>query len=199
MDAVVASGLIGALGSIVGALSGAALGYKLANRSAEVSVLANFRFTVYYLKGQFCAYLPVTIANDGAKGSVINEIQLKLKASNGQEWLLSWQYFAAENPMAKYAWVDLERATPILVHGNSGFQHTLKFFAVGDDPEGLSNVALVQGKYQLIIEYRENGSAQSVTRSYSFTVDAKISEVLETRRRDPEDNTTVIFGIKEDA
>ncbi len=53
MDPTVSGAIVGAVGSVSGAVIGTVLGYALANRSADLSVFANYRIDMYYLKGLY--------------------------------------------------------------------------------------------------------------------------------------------------
>lgn len=197
MDPTVSGAIIGAVGSVSGAVIGTILGYALANRSAYLSVFANYRVDMYYLKGLYCIYLPITVANEGNKGGIVYDLQVRIKAHNGQCWDFGWSCFSKEDPRADYQWIDGDRPAPILIHGSSATQTTVKFIASGDSLDGVSNVVFTQGRYELRLAYRERQGARPKSQTYSFVVDERARSELEKRRLDSENNQTLIFGLLE--
>jgi hypothetical protein len=197
MDPAILGAIIGAIGSVTGAVIGTIVGYTLANRKADISLFANYRVAMYYLKGIYCLYLPITVANEGNKGAAVYDLQVVLRSHNGQKWVLAWSCFSKEDPASDYLWIDGDRASPIYVHGNSATQTTIKFISVDDKLEDQSNVVFTPGLFQIDVSYREKLGAMAKTQTYSFVVNEKVRMGLEERRLDPENNGTYIFGLQE--
>lgn len=168
MDPTLLAGLIGAGGSIVGALGGTALGFKLSNSKADVEVYVDNRIWVYYLPSNFCMYIPITVINEGANSSTITRFEVSLISPTKQRWALHWQDFAEENSHKGEGWSQGRSASPILIHGKSGTQHYLRFAAIGQTSDGLSDVVLTTGEYEFEFSSFDRSNMSFDTKKYKF-------------------------------
>lgn len=197
MDPALIGAIIGVVGSVMWAILGAIIGYKLAIRKADISLFAKSRIAMYYLKGVFCVYVPITLANEGNKGAAVCDLQATLKSHNGQKWFLGWPCFSNEGPASDYTWIDGDRAEPIYIHENSTTQKTIKLIAVVDNVDDTSSVIFTPGVFSIEISYREKQGAKAKSQIYSFTVTEKDRSALEKRRLEPENMVTYIFTLQE--
>ncbi|MEW6983031.1 hypothetical protein AAD001_10325 [Colwelliaceae bacterium 6471] len=85
MDPTLYASLLGAGGSIVGALAGTALGYKLSNSKAEVDVYIDNKVWAYYMPSNFAMYIPITVINEGSHSGTITDFKLTLTSPTKQK------------------------------------------------------------------------------------------------------------------
>ncbi|GAB0109003.1 hypothetical protein [Pseudoalteromonas distincta] len=168
MDPTLFASILGAGGSIAGALAGTALGYKLSNSKAEVDVYIDNRVWAYYMPSNFAMYIPITVINEGSHSGTITDFKLILTSPTKQKWELFWQDFAEENSHKGEGWGPGRAASPILVHGKSGTQHYLRFASLGKTSDELSDVALQTGEYNLEIKAFDRNSKDFISKSYLF-------------------------------
>jgi len=196
MDPTLLAGLLGAAGSIVGALGGTALGYRLGNSKAKVDVYIDNRIWVYYVESSFSMYIPITVINEGAHSSTITKFEGSLISPTKQKWMLYWVDFAEENSHKGEGWARGRLASPILVHGKSGTQHYLRFASLGKTSDHFSDVVLHTGEYELAFSaFDRNGKIFNVKR-YKFNIETEPQQVLERRRKDKSDLGTWWFPIR---
>jgi hypothetical protein len=190
MNEILLGGSIGVIGSILGAIAGAIITYKLTNKSAKIKffVASNLVY-FYYLKSQFCIYLPVTITNEGNKGTTISDIKVYFKSHAGQTWELKW-YWISKEVHDEERWLDIERAKPLYIYGNSGADYVFKF--IENDPRvALSDVILLPGEYSILLKYRDESIDGYKEENFKIAVNSHLSELLNERRNDLEDNSVI--------
>jgi hypothetical protein len=198
VDPTLYASLLGAGGSIVGALAGTALGYKLSNSKAEVDVYIDNKVWAYYMPSNFAMYIPITVINEGSHSGTITDFKLTLTSPTKQKWELFWQDFAEDNSHKGEAWGAGRVASPILVHGKSGTQHYLRFASLGKTSDSISDVALQTGEYKLAIEAFDRNGKIFVTKSYLFNVETEAQETLAVSRSEKENLKTWWFPIRND-
>ncbi|MDP1664634.1 MAG: hypothetical protein Q8L79_05850 [Methylobacter sp.] len=186
-DPTLIAGIIGATGSIIGTIGGVILGARLNNKKAKIGVYIDNKINVYYLRKNFCMYLPLTVTNEGNQSATITTFEGKLISPTGQSWLLYWTNFAEDNSHNGEGWTDGKAATPILVHGNSGLQHYIKLVGIGETSDGFSDVALSTGKYELLLKAYDRNKKVFNEQRYNFQIETEPMEVLAKRRKDHED------------
>ena len=196
LDPTLFASILGAGGSIAGALAGTALGYKLSNSKAEVDVYIDNRVWAYYMPSNFAMYIPITVINEGSHSGTITDFKLILTSPTKQKWELFWQDFAEENSHKGEGWGPGRAASPILVHGKSGTQHYLRFASLGKTSDELSDVALQTGEYNLEIKAFDRNSKDFISKSYLFNVETEPQETLAARRQNKEDLGTWWFPIR---
>ena len=114
MDPVLVSGLVGALGSVVGAIAGTLVGYRLNNSKADVDFYIDNRVWMYYDDyNHFSIYVPITLINEGSQSFTITNFNLLLTSPNNQKWQLRWQDFAQENSHKGEGWSVERVSSPI--------------------------------------------------------------------------------------
>jgi len=190
LDPSLIAAVVGAGGSIFGALAGAVIGYRLNNSKADLDVYIDNKIILYYMEKYFAVYLPISIVNEGSKSATISAFKLTLKSSTGQMWNLIWYCFAENDFHTNGQWREGKLATPILVHGNSGSQQYLKFIEYGLTSQEWSNVSLPAGRYFVELEILDRHSKLLKTTRSCFNIGTEVSEMLAKRRTDPEDFTT---------
>jgi hypothetical protein len=195
IDSTILAGLLGVGGSIAGTI----LGYKLNNSKADVNVYIDNRVVVYYLKKEFCMYLPLTITNEGSKSSTISDFRVTLVSPTNQEWTLYWLCFAEDNTFKGESWSDDKRASPILIHGNSGNQYHVKLIETTATSQGLSSVLLPAGEYKIKLEYFDRNRKPVSNQEYKFKIDTEFQQILAERREDFDNLGTVIFNLTQGA
>jgi hypothetical protein len=198
VDPTLYASLLGAGGSIVGALAGTALGYKLSNSKAEVDVYIDNKVWAYYMPSNFAMYIPITVINEGSHSGTITDFKLTLTSPTKQKWELFWQDFAEDNSHKGEAWGAGRVASPILVHGKSGTQHYLRFASLGKTSDSISDVALQTGEYKLAIEAFDRNGKIFVTKSYLFNVETEAQGTLAVSRSEKENLKTWWFPIRND-
>ncbi len=196
MDANLIAGLVGAGGSILGALGGTVLGYKLSNSKAEVDLYIDNRVWAYYMPSNFAMYVPITVINEGAHSSTITNFDLTLISPTKQKWQLFWQSFAEENSHLGKGWETGRAASPILVHGKSGTQHYLLFASLGQTSEGFSDVVLQTGEYTIELNGYDRSNKKFISKSVLFNIETEPQKVLAKRREDAEDLGTWWFPVR---
>jgi hypothetical protein len=195
MDSTIIAGILGVAGALLGTL----LGYKLNNSNAKLKAYIDNRLVIYYLRNTFCVYIPVTVINEGSKSGTISDFKVKLH-SNNQNWELLWGCYSEDHTLKGESWEDTRRASPLLVHGNSGLQCPLKFFEIlHDSSQTLSDVLIAAGKSSLSFEYYDRDSKRIETQTYSFELPTSFCELLHKRREDFECLETMIIPLKRDA
>ncbi|WP_153914168.1 hypothetical protein [Shewanella sp. TC10] len=192
IDSTILAGLLGVGGSIAGTI----LGYKLNNTKADINVFIDNRVVLYYMENNFAMYVPITITNEGNKSATISDFKIKLKSPTNQTWDLFWYSFAEDNGHKNEPWCDGKRASPVLIHGNSGTQHHIKLIELGLTSEGLSNVILPAGGYTLELEYFNRDKKPMSKQEYSLNIGTEAHESLAKIRQDKEDLRTWIFGLE---
>ncbi|PKH57194.1 hypothetical protein CXF83_03290 [Shewanella sp. Choline-02u-19] len=198
MDPTLYASLLGAGGSIVGALAGTALGYRLSNSKAEIDIYIDNKVWAYYMPSNFAMYVPITVINEGSNSGTITDFKILLTSPTKQQWELFWQDFAEDNSHKGEAWGAGRTASPILVHGKSGTQHYLRFASLGTTSEGISDVALQTGEYKLEIQAFDRNLKSFVSKSYLFNVETEAQETLVLSRSDKENLKTWWFPIRND-
>ena len=196
MDPTLLAGLLGAGGSIVGALAGTALGFKLSNSKAEIDVYVDNRIWVYYLPSNFCMYIPITVINEGSHSATITKFEVSLISPTKQKWMLYWEDFAEENSHKGEGWSRGRAASPILIHGKSGTQHYLRFASIGQTSDNLSDVILAAGEYEFEFSAFDRDSKIFDTKKYQFNIETEPQQVLEERRKNKDDLGTWWFPIR---
>ena len=191
IDSTILAGLLGVGGSIAGTI----LGYKLNNSKADLNVYIDNQVILYYMEKNFAMYIPITITNEGSKSSTISDFRINLKSPTNQTWELFWYCFADNNVHENESWNDGKRASPVLVHGNSGTQHYIKLIEPGLTSEGISNVVLPSGEYSLELEYFDRDKKPMSSQKYSFTVGTEAHEALAKLRLDKKDLQTWAFAL----
>jgi len=194
IDSTILAGLLGVGGSIAGTI----LGYRLNNSKADVNVYIDNRVVVYYLRNNFCMYLPLTVTNEGSKSATISDFRVTLISPTNQEWTLYWSCFAEDNTHKGDSWSDNERASPILIHGNSGNQYHIKLVENTTTSQGLSSVLLPAGEYKIKLEYFDRNRKPVSNQMYKLKINTEFQELLEERRKDFDELGTVIFPLTQD-
>lgn len=192
IDSTILAGLLGVGGSIAGTI----LGYKLNNTKADINVYIDNRVVLYYMEQNFAMYVPVTITNEGSKSATISDFKIKLTSPNNQVWDLFWYSFAEDNGHKNEPWSDGKRASPVLIHGNSGTQHHIKVIELGLTSEGLSNVTLPSGAYSLELEYFDRDKKPVSKQKYSLDIGTEAHESLAKLRLDKEGLQTWVFPLE---
>lgn len=192
IDSTILAGLLGVGGSIAGTI----LGYKLNNTKADINVYIDNRVVLYYMEKNFAMYIPITITNEGRKSATISDFKIKLKSPTSQEWELFWYSFAEDNGHKGDPWSDGKRASPILIHGNSGTQHHIKFIELGLTSQGFSNVTLPSGEYTLELEYFDRDKKPVSKQEYLLNIGTEAYESLAELRLDKKNLQTWIFGLE---
>ncbi|MBE8233024.1 MAG: hypothetical protein ACI9LM_005028 [Alteromonadaceae bacterium] len=191
IDSTILAGLLGVGGSIAGTI----LGYKLNNTKADINVYIDNRVILYYMENNFAMYVPITITNEGSKSATISDFKIKLKSPTNQSWDLFWYSFADDNVHKDESWSDGKRASPVLIHGNSGTQHHIKLIEPGLTSEGISNVILPSGEYSLELEYFDRDKKPVSKQQYSFNVGTEAHEALAKLRLEKENLQTWAFAL----
>ena len=191
IDSTLLAGLLGVGGSIAGTV----LGYKLNNSKADINVYIDNRVVMYYMEKNFAMYLPLTITNEGSKSATISDFKVYLKSPTNQDWELLWFCFAEDNTHENKPWSEGKRASPVLIHGNSGSQHYIKMIELGTTSNGISNVVLPSGEYSLVFEYFDRDKKPVSKQMYTFNIGTEASEALAKLRLDKEGLTTWYFGL----
>ena len=199
MDPTLTAGLVGAVGSIAGALLGTALGYKLSNSKADVEIYIDNRVWFYYHEHCFSMYIPISIINEGAKAFTITNFVLTLISPSNQKWQLHWQDFAEENSHKGEGWSMSKTASPILAHGKSGVQHYIRLTSFGKTSEDLSDVILSTGQYQMLFEAFDRSNHAFISKKYYFNIETEPFEVLSKRRKDKSDLGTWWVPVRSNA
>ena len=191
IDSTILAGLLGVGGSIAGTI----LGYKLNNTKADINVYIDNRVILYYMENNFAMYVPITITNEGSKSATISDFKIKLKSPTNQSWDLFWYSFADDNVHKDESWSDGKRASPVLIHGNSGTQHHIKLIEPGLTSEGISNVILPSGEYSLELEYFDRDKKPVSKQQYSFNVGTEAHEALAKLRLEKGNLQTWAFAL----
>ncbi|MEW9798209.1 hypothetical protein [Alteromonas sp. CYL-A6] len=195
MDTTIIAGILGVIGTLLGTL----LGYILSNSNAKLKAYIDNRLVIYYLRNSFCVYVPVTVINEGSKSGTLSDFKLKLH-SNNQIWELKWLCYSEDHTLKGKSWDDIRRASPMLVHGNSGIQCPIKFVEVPyDSSQELSNIIVSAGKSSISFEYYDRDSRKLDSQTYTFELPTHFCEELLKRREDYECNETMIITLNRDA
>ena len=195
IDSTILAGLLGVGGSIAGTI----LGYKLNNSKADINVYIDNRVILYYMEKNFAMYVPITITNEGSKSAIISDFKITLKSPTNQSWDLFWYSFADDNVHKGEPWSDGKRASPVLVHGNSGTQHHIKFIELGLTSEGISNVILPSGEYSLELKYFNRDKKPMSKQQYSFNIGTEAHEALVKLRLETENLQTWGFALERES
>ena len=198
LDPTLYASLLGAGGSIVGALAGTALGYKLSNSKAEVDIYIDNKIWAYYMPSNFAMYVPITVINEGSNSGTITDFKIILTSPTKQKWELFWQDFAEDNSHKGEPWGAGRAASPILVHGKSGTQHHLRFASLGKTSDDISDVALQTGEYKLEIQAFDRNLKSFVSKLYLFNVETEAQETIDESRSDKENLKTWWFPLRND-
>lgn len=199
MDPTLIAGVVGAVGSITGAMLGTALGYKLSNSKADVEIYIDNRVWFYYHEHCLSMYIPISVINEGAKAFTITNFVLTLISPSNQKWQLYWQDFAEENSHKGEGWSMSKTASPILVHGKSGIQHYIRLTSFGKTSEDLSDVILSTGQYQMLFEAFDRSNHVFISKKYYFNIETEPFDVLSKRRKNKSDLGTWWVPIRSNA
>lgn len=199
MDPTLTAGLIGAVGSITGAVIGTLVGYRLNNSKADVDFYIDNRVWMYYHDHCFSMYVPITVVNEGAKSFTITNFELTLTSPTNQQWKLHWQAFARENSHKGEGWSMEGVASPILVHGRSGTQHYLWLANSDKTSEDLSDVKLQTGKYQLTLSAFNRNTECFKSKTQYLNIGTEPQEQLSKRRSDKKDLSTWWLPVRPNA
>ncbi|WP_152028172.1 hypothetical protein [Stutzerimonas stutzeri] len=199
MDPTLAAGIVGATGSIAGALLGTILGYKMSNSKADVEVYVDNRVWLYYYEHCFSMFIPISVINEGSKSFTITNFDLTLISPTNQNWKLYWQDFAEENSHKGEGWSISKTASPFLVHGKSGAQHYIRLTSFTKTSENFSDVILSTGQHQIILNVFDRSNKNFLSKKYYFNVETEPFEVLARRRKDIADLDTWWLPVRSEA
>lgn len=199
MDPSLTAGIVGAVGSVAGAVIGTIVGYRLNNSKAEVDVYLDNRVWLYYYEHCFSMYVPITVVNEGAKSFTITNFEIELVSPANQKWKLEWQDFAEENSHKGEGWGLGKVASPILVHGRSGTQHYLRLTNFDKTSDEFSEVKLSTGQYEVKIRAFDRGAKCFKEKIAYFNIGTEPEEILSRRRIDKPDLGTWWFSVRANA
>lgn len=199
MDPTLTAGIVGAVGSVAGAVIGTIVGYRLNNSKADVDFYLDNRVWLYYYESCFSMYVPVTIVNEGAKSFTITNFEVELTSPSNQKWKLLWEDFAEENSHKGEGWGRGKVAAPILVHGRSGTQHHLRLTNFDKTSSDFSEVKLPTGQYQIKMSAYDRNAKCFKLRTGYFNIGTEPEDVLSKRRVDKQDLGTLLFPVRPNA
>ncbi len=198
IDVTLVAAGVGAVGSIAGALGGAALGYKLSNSQADIDVFIDHKVWMYYPSVGFAMYVPVTIINEGFKSGTIKDFELTLTSPTNQSWKLTFCDFGIDtSDTQSESWGKGKDARPILCHGKSGTQYELRFQNFSSMTNGVSDVEIVAGKYHITLDALNRKGKSFLRKTYTFNVGTEAKGALALCRSDSQKLTTYHFGTSE--
>jgi len=148
------------------------------------------------MESNFAMYIPITVINEGSFSSTISNFEVILTSPTKQKWKLFWQNFAEENSHKGEGWSMGRVASPILIHGKSGTQYYLLFASLGQTSEGISDVVLATGEYQLELSAFDRNNKEFISRQCIFNVETEPQQKLADRRKDKDDLGTWWFPIR---
>lgn len=197
-DPTLIAGLVGAGGSILGALGGTLLGYKLSNSKPDIDIYIDNKIWVYYPSVGFSVYLPLTVVNEGGSSGTIKDFEVEFTSPTKQTWKLNFEDYAVDNTDQKGAgWGKGKDAHPLLVHAKSGNQHLLRFQNFSKLDSGKSVVELSSGEYQLVLKAKNRKGKIALSKKYIIQVDSRDKEKLDVLRNEAENLKTYRLEVTE--
>ncbi|MCE9824211.1 hypothetical protein NB471_21330 [Vibrio alginolyticus] len=184
---------VGAVGSIVGALSGAALGYRLGNSKPNIDIVIDRSVWMYYPESSkiFSMYVPMTVINEGSKAGIISDLVLTLTSSTKQSWTLRFCDFAIDNSDSDdRPWGKGKDARPILCSGKTGVQYFLRFVNNQTMSNGVSDVEILSGEYTLSLDAVDQKGQRFVKKKFTLNIGNEAKNKLAILRQTPADTRT---------
>jgi len=197
-DPTLVAGLVGAGGSIIGALGGTFLGYQLSNSKPDIDIYIDNKVLMYYPTGGFSIYVPLTIINEGGKTGTIKDFELKITSATKQVWSLTFEDFGIDNSdQEAIGWGRGKDAHPIVVHGKSGTQHLLRFQNFSKLSTGKSEINLPAGEYELVINAINRQGEIGLSKKHIVKISGIDQEKLDMLRDDPKNLKTYSLKVVE--
>ncbi|MCS6120525.1 hypothetical protein G3444_16670 [Shewanella baltica] len=195
-DPTLIAGLVGAGGSIIGALGGTFLGYQLNNSKPDIDIYIDNKVFMYYPTVGFSVYVPLTIINEGGKTGTIKDFELKIISATKQVWSLAFQDFGIDNTdQVGTGWGKGKDAHPIVVHGKTGTQHLLRFQNFSKLNSGKSEINLPAGEYELVIDAINRKGKVGLSKKHIVKISGMDQEMLDMLRNDPKNFKTYEVNV----